>query len=232
MIFGSEWLLVAAVAFVGTHFIMSHPLRRSLVGAMGERGFSAFYSAVALVTFGMMIVAYRAVPLAAPLWSVGDGLWALSTLVMLIASVLFVGSLIKNPTLAGGLTSASNAQARGVYGITRHPMMWSFALWGMCHILVFPVEKNIILAGAIIVLALVGASFQDRKKSSIDPEGWLAWMRQTSYFPFVAIAERRATFGNFRPHALLGGLLVWLLATWAHLPLSGWPAGIWRWVHL
>jgi hypothetical protein len=40
----------------------------------------------------------------------------------------------------------------------------------------------------------------------------------------------RARLGGFGPHALLGGLLVWLIATWAHLPLAGWAAGIWRWV--
>ena len=27
-----------------------------------------------------------------------------------------------------------------------------------------------------------------------------------------------------------GGLVVWLVATWAHIPLSGWAAGIWRWL--
>jgi hypothetical protein len=31
-------------------------------------------------------------------------------------------------------------------------------------------------------------------------------------------------------HALLGGLVVWLVATWAHIPLTGWHAGIWRWI--
>jgi hypothetical protein len=30
--------------------------------------------------------------------------------------------------------------------------------------------------------------------------------------------------------ATLGGLIFWLAATWAHIPLGGWPAGIWRWL--
>jgi hypothetical protein len=30
--------------------------------------------------------------------------------------------------------------------------------------------------------------------------------------------------------ALAGGLVLWLAATWAHIPLTGWPVGIWRWL--
>ena len=32
-------LTLAAAAFVGTHFLMSHPLRPALAGRLGERGF-------------------------------------------------------------------------------------------------------------------------------------------------------------------------------------------------
>ena len=31
-------------------------------------------------------------------------------------------------------------------------------------------------------------------------------------------------------HALAGGAVVWLAASWAHLPLVGWDAGIFRWI--
>ena len=94
----------------------------------------------------------------------------------------------------------------------------------------YPVEKNIILAGAIIVLALAGAALQDRKKAAQDPQGWIAWESRTSYWPFAAIAQGRAKFGSFGGHAIGGGIVVWLLATWAHIPMAGWAAGIWRWV--
>ena len=36
--------------------------------------------------------------------------------------------------------------------------------------------------------------------------------------------------GKLGLHAFAGGVLLWLLATWAHMPLAGWPAGIWRWL--
>jgi uncharacterized membrane protein len=221
----------AAVAFVGSHLLLSHPLRRRLVHAIGEAGFQGVYSLVAVLTLGWLILAYRKAPLTAPLWPVGNGLWAVVTAVMLIASILLMGSLIRNPALpTGGRPASFPETARGVYAVTRHPMMWSFALWGLCHVAVFPVTKNIIVAAAIVILALVGSALQDRKKERLQPDLWPVWESRTSYLPFAAITAGRARLGGFGSHALLGGLVVWLVATWAHLPLAGWAAGIWRWL--
>ena len=224
-------VVAAAVAFVGSHFLLSHPLRRPIVGAIGEKGFQGVYSLVAFATLGWMIAAYRSAPMTGVLWPVGDVLWAVVTAVMLIASILLMGSLIRNPALpTGGRPGSLPEVALGVFAVTRHPMMWAFALWGLCHIAVFPVAKNIVVAAAIIILALVGAALQDRKKEQLQPELWPAWESKTSFLPFAAIAAGRARLGGFGLHALLGGLVVWLVATWAHRPLAGWAAGIWRWL--
>ena len=223
-------LLVTAGSFVGTHFALSHALRVPLVRRLGEGGFLAVYSIVAAVTLGATIVAYQAASTTAPLWSVGDGLWAVSTVGLLIASVLLLGSFVRNPAFPGAGAGAATASATGVYGVTRHPMMWAFAIWGACHVLIYPIGKNVILCGAIIILALVGAALQDRKKAALDPQGWTAWEGRTSFLPFAAIGRGRARFGGFGGHALGGGVVIWLLATWAHIPIAGWRAGIWRWL--
>lgn len=230
---GLLMVLATSVTFVGTHFILSHPLRRPIVAAIGNQAFLGLYSAVAFITLGGMVWAYRTASVTAPLWGVGDGLWAVATVLMLIASIMLLGSLVGNPALPNptGDTKVP-AEARGVYAITRHPMMWAFALWGISHILVYPVAKNIVVSVAIIILALVGAALQDRKKAALDPAGWPAWQARTSYWPFAAIADGRASAGRFGMHALAGGPLFWLVATWVHIPLSGWPAGIWRWIAL
>jgi uncharacterized membrane protein len=227
---GSTTVLACASAFVLTHFLLSHPLRAPLVRAIGEKGFLLLYSVVAFATLGATAHAYQATPATAPLWDVGNGLWALATIAMLLAAILLLGSFVRNPAMPGAIKSAATAQAQGVYAITRHPMMWSFALWGACHVLVYPVAKNIIVAGAIIVLALLGAALQDRKKAGQDPQGWPAWEARTSYLPFAAIAQGRARFGGFGMHVIGGGIVVWLVATWLHIPLAGWAAGIWRWL--
>ena len=223
-------VLIAASAFVGTHFLLSHPLRAPLVSRLGEKGFLGLYSLVAAITLIWMIVAYRAAPVTPMLWPVGDLPWALATLIMLIASILLLGSLVGNPAMPNpDGAMAVPAEARGVFAITRHPMLWAFALWGLAHIMVYPVAANIIVSVAIILLSLVGAALQDRKKEALTPEAWRQWESRTSYWPFAAILAGRARFGRFGMHALAGGLVVWLAATWAHIPLAGWPAGIWRW---
>jgi len=208
---GVSWVLAAAVAFVGTHFLLSHPLREPLVARLGERAFLGVYSLVASVTLAALVWAFLAAPATPFLWPVGPVLWALVTLVMLLASVLLIGSLIRNPALpTGGAPSVVPEAARGVFSITRHPMMWAFALWGLCHVAVFPVAKNLVLASAIVLLALVGAALQDRKKERLQPDTWRSWEAKTSYWPFAAIATGRARLRGFRMHDIAGGLVVWL----------------------
>lgn len=228
---GTEMVIAAAAAFVGTHFLLSHPLRSPLVKAVGANGFMGVYALVAFATLGWLAHAYRAAPATAPLWAVGEGIWGPVTLVMLLASVLLMGSLLGNPALPGPPVAAAPAAARGVFSITRHPMLWAFALWGLCHIAVYPIAANIVVAIAIIVLSLVGAALQDRKKEVLQPDLWRDWERKTSYWPFLAIAQGRARFGGFRPHDLAGGVVIWLAATWAHIPIAGVAAGLWRWVY-
>lgn len=226
-------LLLAAIAFVGTHFLFSHPLRAPLVRATGEGAFLGIYSLVALGTLSWMIIAYGRAPTSALLWPVGDALWAVSTLMMLVASVLLAGSLIRNPAFPnpGAAVGAAPGSARGVFAITRHPMLWSFAIWGFAHILIYPTAKTFIVAAGIITLSLVGAALQDKKKERLQPQVWPVWERHTSYLPFAAILAGRARLGGFGLVAVLGGLAFWLAASWAHIPLSGWHAGVWRWLN-
>lgn len=228
---GTAIVALAAAAFVGSHFALSHPWRRPLVAALGEGGFLGLYSLVAALLLGAVAWAYVAAPATAPLWPVGDTLWAIATVLMLASAILLAGSLVGNPAMVnpGGATPVP-VEPRSVFAVTRHPMMWSFAIWGGCHVLVYPVAKNIVVALAMTFLALAGAAMQDRKHAARDPAAWLGWQMRTGFVPFAAIAAGRARPRLPGAPVLLGGTAIWLAATWAHLPLAGWPAGIWRWI--
>ncbi|MGT2491278.1 hypothetical protein ACU4GD_14100 [Cupriavidus basilensis] len=71
---------------------------------------------------------------------------------------------------------------------------------------------------------------QDRKKERLQPDLWPAWEAKTSYLPFAAIVAGRARLGGFGLHALLGGLVVWLVADLRHALVTGRAAGIWHWL--
>src|SRR5690606_29750000 len=90
-------LIVTCALFVGSHLLLSHPLRDGLAGRLGERGFQISYSIVAIATFILIVQAWRGMPPEPPLWAVGDGIWAFASLIVLFASILFMGSLIGNP---------------------------------------------------------------------------------------------------------------------------------------
>lgn len=220
-------LVAASLAFVGTHFAMSHPLRAGLVKRLGEGGFMGLYSLVALVTLAWMVLAFRALPMAEePLWNgSSEAAWALATVLMLIASVLFAGSHRGNPAMPGpqGMDLARKAP-HGVFKVTRHPMMWSFALWSAAHVLVSPTPRVLVLTTAIAFLALVGSYLQDRKKNMAMGAAWDSWQRHTTFVP------RLTALAGVGPVPWLAGLALWLGASWLHLWLTGIPAGIFRWL--
>lgn len=227
-----ESLIAASIAFVGTHFLLSHPLRRPLVARIGAAGFLGLYALVAFATLGWMAEAFRKAPPEPLWWEVGEAGWAVASAVMLVASILFVGSLVRNPAMPDPTGKAPKiSPPRGVFRITRHPMMWGFALWAVVHGAVFPTAANLVLSAAILVLALVGAALQDRKKEALYPKDWPRWEAETSYWPFARQIRGQARWTIGDAHALGGGLVVWLAATWAHVPLgSPMAAGIWRWI--
>src|SRR5215211_5150001 len=95
------FLAFASATFLGTHFLLSHPLRTPLVSRMGEGPFRGLYSLVALITFGIMVWAYRRAGDQQPLWLPGDTSLLIATVLMWLGAILFVGSFIGNPALAG-----------------------------------------------------------------------------------------------------------------------------------
>jgi uncharacterized membrane protein len=221
---GIGMLALASGVFVGTHFLLSHPLRAPMVGKLGDRGFAAVYSLIALAAFAWMIKAYPAASSEAPqpLWDAGRWGFVIATLLMWLGSVLFMGSLRRNPAFPSpGKPVTQIGEPHGVFAITRHPMMWGFALWSATHIIVNPTQASLILSAAIALLALVGAALQDAKKERLMGDVWREWRVKTSFVPYGKGLKSADGF------ALLTGTIVWLAATWAHGALGYRPAGVW-----
>src|SRR5262249_23922119 len=98
------------------------------------------------------------------------------------------------PTMVGGRFSAARDPAPGILRITRHPVLWSFALWGLAHIPPGGDVASIIFFGGFATLALVGMVVLDFKRRARDPDGYARFAAATSRLPFLALITGRARF--------------------------------------
>ena len=216
-------LIAANVAFVGTHFAMSHPLRSPMVRVLKEGGFSIVYSLVSAATLFWVYLAYKAAP-TGDLGGSGEVGWIIATGLTLVALVLWAGSFSGNPAMPSPKAAEqARAEPKGMFRVTRHPMMWGFALWALSHIVLWSNLRSVITALAMGFLALVGAHLQDRKKEALMGDDWARWESRTSYWPRWS----QIFSGGMLYWAI--GIAAWLAISWAHMPIGGIPAGIWRW---
>jgi len=76
-------------------------------------------------------------------------------------------SFAGNPALPGARGPRGGPNA--VFRITRHPMMWSFALWAAVHLTILAMPKAMVFDGAIILLALA----VQRRRIGRRPARWV-----------------------------------------------------------
>ena len=182
-------LVLAAAAFLATHFVSATPLRPALVSGLGQGGYLGAYSLVAFLTLGAMIWAYSAAPREAPLWT---PLRLLPLFVMPFSLILVVAGYWRNPSMVGAeKLLKSDDPARGMIRITRHPLMWGILLWAGAHLLARADLKSLVFFGAFIVLAAVGTISQDRRKARAAGGDWQRFAAVTSHVPFLAVAQGR-----------------------------------------
>jgi len=221
-------LLLASLAFVGAHFLISSTgLRRLLVARLGERAYTGLFSAQALGLVVWMAVAFGAAPRDRLLWSI-PGIAQLSMALMPFVLLLAVGGFTApNPTAVMMAAPGGGWRPRGILTVTRHPVMWAFGLWAMLHILANGDTAGLIFFGAFAVLALGGTLAIDIKKRRAWPaESWQAFFGPTSNLPFLAIAQGRTSFdwkGVGWKTLLIAAALYAAIVLWFHPMVIGAP---------
>lgn len=215
-------LVLACLAFTGSHFLLSSALLRgSLVKALGPRGFLAAYSVVAFAAIGWMALAFDRTEVGEALWDGAGPLpWFAASVLTLVATALVIASLSGNPALPQAQVAGLSARKpQGVFTVTRHPMMIGIALWALAHAIVAPTARTLVLTGAIALLALGGSHLQDLRKQRELGREWRAWMSRTRFWPDLT---RLGHLGG----AWAIALVVWLALTALHLYAAGIPAGL------
>jgi uncharacterized membrane protein len=218
-------LTIAALFLLGTHFgIASTPLRAELVGRVGERGYRALYSLLAVVAMAWLVMAWRAAPFV-PLWEAGAGLRHLALLLMPLAFLLVVCAVTaSNPTVMGQRPDPdAGAPATGIIRVTRHPFMWGVGLWAILHLLANGDEASILFFGALAVLSLGGTTLIDARRTRENAAGWGVFLQATSNLPLAAVLQRRQrlALGEIGLWRVALALALYVLLLWLHPRLFG-----------
>ena len=215
-------LIIAALVWIALHIgVAGTRLRDGIVRSLGER---TFHGAFAVASIAALIWLSRSYNAAATslLWRPPPWLLLLLALAMLPACLLFIGSVTTpNPTAIGG--EGTVAQPRGIQRVTRHPMLWSFAIWAAVHMIGNGDTASLVFFGAILITALVGMPSIDAKLARRDPAGWSALAAGTAIVPFAAIVQgrNRLVWHEIGWWRIGLGLILWGLLLYLHPILIG-----------
>lgn len=218
-------LAIASLAFLATHLLPSSlTLRPHLVQLLGENGYLAAYSLLALATFGWLAFAYWQAPHTLMVWN--PGLLHFVPLLLMPFAFWFIicGVTGPNPTSVKQEQKLTEAEsASGMLRVTRHPLQWGIALFAFGHLLANGDLASLIFFGSFVLLATLGMLHIDQRKTATLGEPWQRFIGATSTLPFGAILTGRNRFvfsevGGWR--LLLAGV-IYLLLLFAHRWLFG-----------
>lgn len=223
-------LAVTAFAWLFTHIgISGTPLRDRLIAALGQKGFLGLYSIASVAAIAGLCAAYAQAPQEA-LWVTPSSVrWALVA-VMLPAFILLAASIASpNPTAVGAELRPEGPGAdpvRGIFRVTRHPMLWGFAIWGLVHVVANGTGAALIFFGTFALTALAGMPSIDAKLARRDPARWAPLAAHTSIMPGAAIlaGRNRLALREIGWLVPLIGLAIWALVLGAHPYVIGVPA--------
>ena len=211
------WLM-----FGGTHIIGSSiPVRTAVISRIGNLGFKGLYSLVALATFiPLCYFSFTHKHAGYLFYNSGYSLQLLAQLLMLVSLIILLQGLVSaNPmTTKAELSGRFVSSGRGIQRITRHPQNFSFALFGLAHLLVNPYVGDWIFFGGFIVYGIASAMHQDRRQFATGPEEVKQFLADTSAIPFAAIVKGKQRFGlgEYYPPALAAAVVLFILLRLLH----------------
>jgi uncharacterized membrane protein len=208
------------IAFTATHLgLASVRVEPRLRARLGNAGFVGLYSVVALAIFVPLVAIYFGNRHAGPwLWTVpvGPVLRALLYLGMTFGMVLAVGSLLR-PSPASLVPNAP-AEVRGVYRVTRHPLVLGLALIWALHLIPNASTADVAFFGGFLAFSLLGAWHQDARKLHAGDAKFRAFHAATSFLPF---GRGVSGLADLSPLVVALGVAAALFVRWLHGSI--WP---------
>ncbi|MEZ5723850.1 MAG: NnrU family protein [Paracoccaceae bacterium] len=220
----SGWseLVLAFALFLAAHIIPMRPaLKAGLIRRFGRGGYIAGFSILSLGLLYWLLMAAGRAPYVEILPQAAWQRW-LANIAMPLAILLTVFAVgAKNPFAFGGHAEGFDPARPGIVGLTRHPLMWAFAIWAGVHLLANGDLAHVLLYAPLLAFALSGVfAAEARARASLPDFARLA--AHSSLWPGAALIT-----GRWRPHGvpsiprLIVAVLVWAALLHFHAPLIG-----------
>ena len=178
--------LLALALFLALHMVPAIPaLRARLVAAMGRRTYLIVYSLVSLLTLTWLVHVTLQLDFV-PLWDPAPWQAWFPLVLTPIALVLLLAGLI-SPNPASITLRRPDLGPGAITTVTRHPVLWGFALWAGSHLVPNGDLRSLLLFGALLAFALLGMVITDRRSRRRLGAQWAEIARTTSVLPFAAI---------------------------------------------
>ena len=218
-------LTLAAICFLAPHIIPSVPgLKSWLIERLGKAGYLSAYVVLSAVTFIWLIIAVLRAPYIG-LWMLRPWHVYVAVFIIGLACILLVAALITPNPLSLSLRRAGlDVPGDAIFGVTRHPLLWAFGLWGLSHTLVNGDVASVMLFGLLTFFALGYVPLLDRRMQRIrGPDEWKRLNAGSSGMLFAGYFR-----GNSRPRvdsrlmvSIIGGVVLFFVLLFLHGPLVG-----------
>jgi uncharacterized membrane protein len=182
--------IAALLVFLALHMVPAiPPLRAGLIAALGRRTYLIAYSLVSLLTLAWLFHATMRLDFV-PLWDAAawQG-WVPLVLTPVGLVFLLAGLLSPNPA---SITLRRPDLAPGaITTVTRHPVLWGFALWAGSHLVPNGDMRSLLLFGSLLAFTLLGMVITDRRTRRRLGSNWPAVADTSSILPFAAALAGR-----------------------------------------
>jgi NnrU protein. len=210
------------IAFAGSHMVLSsRSLRPKIVAALGDDfRFQGLYSLVALGIFVPLVTIYfrhkhegpylgRLIETPELRWLMYIGMGA--TFAMAVAG-------LARPSPASVVPG--KAEVRGIYHLTRHPVLMALGLYGFLHLCVAAINATeLAFFAGFPLFVLIGARHQDQRKLASNPD----YKRFYEATPFLPFSRPSGVLTALReqPLPIALGVAITVALRWFHPVLFG-----------
>lgn len=212
------------IAFMLSHAIPAMPrLKQAIVARLGRRGYLIGYSLVSLALFYWLILAAGRAPFVEFWPQTSWQRWLVNVAMPAAIALIVFGAGAPNPFAFGGAQGFDPARP-GIAGVTRHPLMWGFALWAGAHLLANGDLAHLIFFGTLLLLALAGVWMGERRARRLLGADWARLTARTSILPGWALVSGRWRPAQAPPwRRLVIAVVIWAVLFHLHEPVIGYP---------